>query len=82
MRFVLVNGRSPRQNSFCAMCCEPIGAGYVREIATELLYCDRDCYLNRGIRSVPALPYRGSVPQAELSSAQKPVANLTLDSIR
>ena len=32
MRFVLVNGRRPRAESFCALCCEPIGEGYVREL--------------------------------------------------
>jgi len=26
MEFVLVNGRTPRPQSFCALCCEPIGA--------------------------------------------------------
>jgi hypothetical protein len=25
MKFVLVNGSTPRQKSFCALCCEPIG---------------------------------------------------------
>jgi len=31
MKFVLVNGRSPRPQSFCALCCESIGEGYLRE---------------------------------------------------
>ena len=34
MEFILVNGRTPRPQSFCARCCEPIGASYLREIAT------------------------------------------------
>jgi hypothetical protein len=44
MRFVLVNERSPRRQSFCVSCDEPIEAGYLREIGTNLTYCDHDCY--------------------------------------
>lgn len=44
MRFVLVNGRSPREDSFCALCCEPIGEGYVRELTTHLCYCNYACH--------------------------------------
>ncbi len=44
MRYVLVNGRTPCRQSFCVMCKEPIGAGYLREIGTHLIYCDHDCY--------------------------------------
>ena len=45
MKFILVNGRTPRPQSLCALCCEPIGETYLREIATRLSYCDRQCYL-------------------------------------
>ena len=45
MKFVLVNGRIPRPESFCALCCEPIGESYLRELATRLSYCDHKCYL-------------------------------------
>jgi hypothetical protein len=44
MKFVLVNGRTPRPESFCALCCKPIGQGYLREIATRLSYCGPECY--------------------------------------
>jgi hypothetical protein len=44
MRFVLVNGRTPRPQTFCVLCCEPIGSSYLREIGTGLPYCDHDCY--------------------------------------
>ena len=44
MRFVLVNGRTPCPRAFCVLCCEPIGANYLREIGTKLSYCDHDCY--------------------------------------
>ena len=46
--FILVNGRTPRQQSFCARCCEPIGASYLREIAIRLSYCDHECYAGEG----------------------------------
>ena len=45
MKFVLVNGRTPRPESFCALCCEAIGESYLRELATRLLYCSHQCYL-------------------------------------
>jgi hypothetical protein len=48
MNLILVNGRTPRPQSFCARCCEPIGASYLREIATRLSYCDQDCYAGKG----------------------------------
>ena len=57
VKFVLVNGKTPRPQSFCAMCCEPIGESYLREIATRLYYCDHTCYLGLGKRTVPALQY-------------------------
>jgi hypothetical protein len=44
MRFILVNGRTPRPPSFCASCCKPIGDSYVREAATRLSYCNHGCY--------------------------------------
>jgi hypothetical protein len=45
MKFIFVNGRTPRSRSFCTLCCEPIGETYVREIATRLSFCDHQCYL-------------------------------------
>jgi hypothetical protein len=46
MRFVLVNGRSPQRRSFCAMCDQPITASYLREIGTNLTYCNHNCYVD------------------------------------
>jgi hypothetical protein len=45
MKFIVVNGRTPRPQSSCALCCEPIGETYLREIATRVSYCDHQCYL-------------------------------------
>ena len=45
MKFVLVNGRTPRSDSLCALCCEPMGDCYLRDLTTRLSYCDHTCYL-------------------------------------
>ena len=58
MKFVLVNGRSPRPESFCALCCEPIGENYLRELATRLSYCSYECYLGHCKLSFSALKAR------------------------
>ena len=47
MKFVLVNGRTPRTQSFCALCCESIGESYVRDIAAQLTYCNHKCYADQ-----------------------------------
>ena len=47
MKFVLVNGRTPRPESFCALCCESISESYLRELATRLSYCSYQCYLGQ-----------------------------------
>ncbi len=44
MKFILVNGRTPCPLTFCALCCDAIGTHYLREIGTQLLYCDHECY--------------------------------------
>ena len=58
MKFVLVNGRSPRPESFCALCCEPISESYLRELATRLSYCSYECYLSHCKLSVSVLKDR------------------------
>jgi hypothetical protein len=64
------------------MCCEPIGASYLHELATQLSYCDRNCYLSRSMRIVPALQYHASASRAAPPPAQQAVQNLTLDGMR
>jgi hypothetical protein len=58
MRFILVNGRTPRTQSVCALCCESIGEGYLRDIATHLPYCNHECYFDHCKVPVIALQYR------------------------
>ena len=53
MLFVLVNGRTLRSESSCAMCCEPIGESYLREFATRLSYCGPKCYAEHCKLGVP-----------------------------
>jgi hypothetical protein len=55
MKFVLVNGRTPRPQSFCALCCEPVGESYLRELTTRLFYCDHECYAGNRNAAAPAL---------------------------
>jgi hypothetical protein len=54
MKFILVNGRTPRLHTFCALCCEPIGESYVRELTSRLSYCDHECYVGHCEAAVPA----------------------------
>lgn len=44
MRFVLVNDRTPFRKTFCLHCCEAVSDGYLREIGTQIPYCDYECY--------------------------------------
>ena len=71
VKFVLVNGRTPRPQSFCALCCEPIGESYLREIATKLSYCDHKCYVGRQKLAAPVFTeiVRGRHHVAETQSA-------------
>ena len=52
MRFVLVNGAPPRPEPVCVLCREPIGASYLREIGTQLPYCDHNCYADHCKKAV------------------------------
>jgi hypothetical protein len=58
MKFVLVNGRSPRPQSFRALCCGLIGERYLRELKTRLSYCDHTCYVGHCKGMVTALQKR------------------------
>lgn len=45
MRFIMVNDRVPMDESIrCSCCVLPFKAGYIREIGTNLLYCDMVCF--------------------------------------
>ena len=55
MKFVLVNGRTPRSQSFFAFCCELIGESFLRELTTRLSYCDDECYAGNCKAAVAAL---------------------------
>jgi hypothetical protein len=58
MRFTLVNGRTLFRQSFCVMCQSPIGACYLREAGTNLIYCDHDCYADHCNSAVRLLEHQ------------------------
>jgi hypothetical protein len=58
MKFVVVNGRTPRPQSVCALCCKSIGASYVRELTTRLSYCGDNCYAGNCKVAAAMLPKR------------------------
>ena len=41
MKFLLVNGWTPRTQSLCALCCESIGESYAKSPATVEFQIDR-----------------------------------------
>jgi len=55
MKFVVVNGRTPRPQSFCALCCKSIGESYLRELTTRLSYCNDNCYAGNCNVAAPML---------------------------
>jgi hypothetical protein len=52
-KFVVVNGRVPREDAYCALCGKAIERGYVRTPQTRLLYCDTACL---GVHEATATP--------------------------
>ena len=44
MRYILVNDRKPRQNSYCCFCLGVLVESYLREIPTRLKYCGVGCF--------------------------------------
>ena len=57
MKFILVNSRTPRTQSSCALCCESIKESYLRDIATQLAYCSYSCYVDHSKVPVLALQH-------------------------
>jgi hypothetical protein len=70
MKFVLVNGRTPTRRSLCALCCEPIGEGYLRDITTRLAYCDHRCYVGHHHIAAAALEQRARCEQDQYAFAR------------
>lgn len=58
MNFILVNGRTPCRTSNCALCGEPIRNSYLREMGTQLYYCDRGCYVAHCNKVMDFAPYK------------------------
>jgi hypothetical protein len=59
MKFVLVNDAPPRGSSTCRHCSNAIQAGYLRDLASKLPYCDYRCYRARKTKPIAlAAPVR------------------------
>jgi hypothetical protein len=70
MKFVLVNGRTPSPQSFCGLCCEPIGEGYLRDVTTRVAYCDHRCYVGHRSVAAAALEQRARCEQERYAFAR------------
>jgi hypothetical protein len=55
---VLVNGAKLKAETLCAHCGNKVGMNYVREIGTQLIYCDFRCYSVAAGTPLRALGYR------------------------
>jgi hypothetical protein len=80
MNFVLVNGRTPCRNSVCASCGESIRNSYLRELGTQLYYCDHGCYADHCNRVMDLSGYtRAAIAALAPNRAKKsPKANSVL----
>jgi hypothetical protein len=58
MKFILVNGRTPRPECFCTLCCESIGESYLRDLSTRSSSCDHTCHPGHGWLTASALEQR------------------------
>jgi hypothetical protein len=68
VRFILVNGRSPRGRFSCVMCDQTVGASYLREIGTLLVYCDHNCYATHCKSAVQLLENRAPRSRPNIAS--------------
>ena len=53
MKFVIVCDRAPRKSSVCAHCAKPIEVGFLRELRSNLPYCDDACCRGRKMALAP-----------------------------
>jgi hypothetical protein len=53
VRFVLVNGRTPRPRSLCVECSQPIGESYLRVLGGRQFCWHHECY---ALHSEPTAP--------------------------
>ena len=58
MKFILVNGRTPFGRTLCAKCGEGVGNCYLRDMTTQLYYCDQSCYAEHCNNAVMNLAHR------------------------
>jgi hypothetical protein len=58
MKFILVNGRIPFRRFVCAGCGEAISNSYLRDVTTQLYYCNHSCYSEHCRNAVTNLAHR------------------------
>ena len=80
MKYVLVNGRTPRRRFACAACGNDIRDSYLREISTQLYYCDPRCHLDHCNNTAVFLANRtrALVGIAHFSKSRSDEAELTV----
>lgn len=57
LRYVLVNHRTPRADPHCWLCGGELQKGYVRDLRTGQLYCDRYCLAGHTKITARAIQY-------------------------
>jgi hypothetical protein len=69
MWFVLVNGRAPRRASTCAHCGKPIATGYLRDLTSQLAYCDRACFVGGSKTTTPSARFGADIDSLPFGSS-------------
>jgi hypothetical protein len=64
MRCIIVNNANLKAEVCCAHCGRRIDESYVREICSQLIYCDYRCYSVAFKSSVSAIGYLVPTPSA------------------
>jgi hypothetical protein len=57
MRCILVNDARLKAEAYCTYCRKKIGDNYIREIGSNFLYCDYDCYQNGNLTAAQLSGY-------------------------
>jgi hypothetical protein len=75
MRFIMVNGRTPRPRCLCVMCGQPIELSYLREIGTDLTYCGHGCYAEHCTSALLLLENRATARLPSVRHAHAGIAD-------
>jgi hypothetical protein len=80
VKYILVNGRSPFGRFACGACGKAIRDSYLREMSTQLYYCDPRCYSDHCNNAAVSLANRtrALVGLAHFSKNRSDEAELTV----